>query len=137
MNHYQINAFVKAQKSKSMTQQEIKKLASEIIGDGQSPNQWFVTTGPYIRVLSADGYGYETEELEGFKDTEATFGPFDTYEDAVECFEDQCLDVGYGIGEAFIEDRQCGLVREKFLTKKLVVEYVEDEHDDSARFYKK
>ena len=31
-----------------MTQQEIQKMATEIIGDGQSPNKWFVTQSPYI-----------------------------------------------------------------------------------------
>jgi hypothetical protein len=35
-----------------------------------------------------------------------------------------------------IEDRQCGVVREKWLTKRMVVEYEEEELDDSKLFYK-
>lgn len=120
-----------------MTQQEIKKMASEIVGDGQSPNKWFVTAGPYILVTQSD-YSYsEFELIDGFDDSNVnTYGPFDTYEEAVECYEDQELYVDAGVGQVFIEDRQCGTVREKWLTKKMVVEYVEDEVDDSKLFYK-
>jgi len=34
-----------------MTQSEIKALASEIIGDGQLPNKFFVTTGPWVTIV--------------------------------------------------------------------------------------
>ncbi|NBQ48942.1 MAG: hypothetical protein EBU33_10905 [Sphingobacteriia bacterium] len=116
-----------------MTQAEVKKLASEIIGDGQTPNQWFVTLSPYIRVENED----DCALIEGYNEKDAyTHGPFDNYEDAVDCLDDQELDIKYGVGSVSIEDRQCGTVYEKWLTKKVKVVYEEDSHDDSRLFYK-
>jgi len=118
-----------------MTQAEVKKLASEIIGDGQTPNQWFVTTSAYIRNINN---GNEQELIEGYseKDT-CTYGPFNDFEDAVDCLDDQELSVKHGVGQVCIEDRMCGTVTEKWLTKKVTVIYEEDMYDDSHRFYKK
>jgi hypothetical protein len=119
-----------------MTQQEIKKLASEMIGDDGTPNMWFVTAGPYIAVeedASIHGEGMSYELIDGYEknsDT-CTYGPFNTYEDAVECYDEQELCVDNGVGQVMIEDRQCGVVKEKWLVKKTVVQYVEDEYDDS------
>jgi len=119
-----------------MTQAEVKKLASEIIGDGQTPNKWFVTTSPYIKIPNTD-FGYHDAMIEGYTDNDIyTYGPFDNYEDAVDCLDEQSLDVEYGVGSVCIEDRQCGTVYEKWLTKRVQVVYEEDSHDDSRLFYK-
>lgn len=124
-----------------MTQQEIKELARNMVGDGGTPNKWFVTTTPYIAVevdSSTRGEAHSFELIDGYdKDKDAcTYGPFDTYEDAVDCYDAESLDVDAGVGQVLIEDRECGTVREKWLTKTMVVEYVEDEVDDSKLFYK-
>lgn len=124
-----------------MTQQEIKEMARNMVGDGGTPNKWFVTVGPYIAVeldSSMRGEGHEFVLIEGYdKDKDVyTYGPFDTYQEAVDCYDDNSLDDSYGIGQAFIEDRQCGMVKEKWLTKRMVVEYEENEIDDSKLFYK-
>ena len=119
-----------------MTQAEIKKLASEIVGDGQTPNQWFVTVSPYVMVKDEFGDN-EYELIEGYSDNDTCMhGPFENYEDAVDCLDDQGLDVEYGVGSVSIEDRQCGTVYEKWLTKKVKVVYDEDSRDDSRLFYK-
>ena len=119
-----------------MTQQEIKEMAKEMVGDGGTPNKWFVTVGPYHRSNTED-YDWEFELLEGFTDRDVyTHGPFDTYEEALDCYDAETLYADLGVGQVFIEDRQCGTVREKWLTKKVVVEYEEDEVDDSKLFYK-
>lgn len=119
-----------------MTQQEIKELAKNIVGDGGTPNKWFVTTGPYYRPGISDP-DWNFELIKGFSDDDVmTYGPFDTYEDAADCYEAETLYMDAGIGHAFIEDRQCGVVREKWLTKRVVVEYEEEEQDDSHYFYK-
>jgi hypothetical protein len=115
-----------------MTQAEMKKLASEIVGDGQTPNQWFVTTSPYIKTMDGDD-----ELLEDGVESDAyTYGPFESYEEAVDCYDEQSLDPRYGVGSVMIEDRHCGTVTEKWLTKKVKVIYEEDSHDDSRLFYK-
>lgn len=119
-----------------MTQQEIKAMAREMVGDGGTPNKWFVTTGPYYRPNISDP-DWEFELIPGFTEKDAyTQGPFDTYEDAVACYDAESLYMDNGVGQVFIEDRQCGQVKEKWLTKRVVVEYEEDEVDDSKYFYK-
>ena len=122
-----------------MTQEQIKEMARETVGDGGTPNKWFVTYGPHVRVLNEDdSFVGDYELIEGYDENEDvfTYGPFDTYEEAVECYDEQELYPGIGIGQVMIEDRQCGVVREKWLTKRMVVEYEEEELDDSKLFYK-
>ena len=114
-----------------------KQLAREMVGDGQTPNMWFVTYGPHIAVHDGD-YGYDFELIEGYDeniDTE-TFGPFTSYEGALRAYNKIELSFDYGVGQAFIEDRECGTVTEKWLYKRVRTEYVEDEYDNSKRFYK-
>ena len=38
-----------------MTQAEKKLLATQIVGDGQSPNRFFVTTSPYVTIVDEFG----------------------------------------------------------------------------------
>ena len=114
-----------------------KQLAREMVGDGQSPNLWFVTYGPYIAVHDGD-MSYDFELIEGYdaeKDT-YTFGPFASYEDALKEYDEIELSFDYGVGQAFIEDRECGTVTEKWLYKKVKVVYEQHEYDNSKRFYK-
>jgi hypothetical protein len=120
-----------------MTQKEIKAMAKEIVGDGQTPNLWFVTYGPYIAVHDGD-MSYDFELIEGRDGNTDTFtqGPFTSYEEALEAYDEIELSFDYGIGQAFIEDRECGTVTEKWLHKKVRTEYIQDEYDNSKRFYK-
>lgn len=119
-----------------MTQAEVKKLASEIIGDGETPNKWFVTTSPYIRYHVGD-WEMGSKLLEDFSDKDIyTYGPFDSFEEAIDCYDENSLDADCGVGSVSIEDREIGTVREKWLVEKTVITYSEDEHDDS-NFYSK
>lgn len=121
-----------------MTQKEIKQLASEVVGDGKSPNMFFVTAGPYIRVTDEFG-DFDTELMDGFDDTHSeTFGPFNTLEDAEKVYDDIELDIYSGTCEVFIEDRKTGTIKEKYLTKIIRTEYQFNETDDTKYFgYKK
>ena len=123
---------------KSMTQNEqAKQMAKEIVGDGQTPNLWFVTYGPYIAVH--DGYNsYDFQLIEGRDENTDTYtqGPFVSYEDALKCYDEIELSFDYGVGQAFIEDRECGTVTEKWLHKRVRTEYIENEYDNSKRYYK-
>lgn len=118
-----------------LTQQDIKTLASDIIGDGDDKNIWFVTESSHVLVNTNGDCNYET--LQGYEDGNATtYGPFLTYKSACEAYNNIELDAEYGIGQVTIEDRQIGTVKEKFLRKQVVTKFVEDEHDDSS-FYGK
>jgi hypothetical protein len=113
-----------------------KEMAREMVGDGQTPNMWFVTIGPYYHVRH-DFDNSEFELLDGYTDSDSeTFGPFLSYEAARTCYDLQDLDYQMGVGQVFIEDRECGQVTEKFLEKRVVVDYSYVEHDDSKLFYK-
>jgi hypothetical protein len=117
--------------------EQAKQMAKEIVGDGQTPNLWFVTYGPYIAVHDGD-MSYDFELIEGYDESKDTYteGPFTSYEEALKAYDEIELSFDYGVGQAFIEDRECGTVTEKWLYKKVRTEYVEDEYDNSKRFYK-
>jgi hypothetical protein len=111
-----------------------KDLATEIIGDGKSPNVWFVTQSPYYMKYK-DGYG-ESFLLDGFDASEYSvmFGPFFSYKDACAQYDEIELEAYDGVGTVTIEDRKIGVVKEKFLEERITVDYSYNEIDDS-KFY--
>lgn len=117
-----------------MTQQEVKKLASEIIGDGQLPNKFFVTESPNI--LVTDEFGDKDYEiLPGYEEEPSyTFGPFNTLEEALVAYDDADLDIYEGVGSVVIEDRLTGQIKEKTLEKIVRTDYSYVEYDDTKRF---
>jgi hypothetical protein len=119
---------------KTTTAKLAKDLASEIIGDGKSPNVWFVTQSPYYMKYK-DGYG-ESFLLDGFDaaDYSVMFGPFYSYKDACAQYDEIELEAYDGVGTVTIEDRKIGVVKEKFLEERITVDYSYNEIDDS-KFY--
>ncbi len=110
-----------------------KDLAMNIIGDGKSPNVWFVTQSAYYMKYQ-DGYG-ESFLLQGYDESYSVMhGPFFTYKDACAMYDEIDLEPYDGIGTVTIEDRQIGVVKEKFLEEKITVDYNYNEVDDS-KFY--
>jgi len=121
---------------KTTTAKLVKDLASEIIGDGKSPNVWFVTQSPYYMKYK-DGYG-ESFLLDGFDaaDYSVMFGPFFSYKAACDQYDEIELEAYDGVGTVTIEDRVIGVVKEKFLEERITVDYSYNEIDDS-KFYNK
>jgi hypothetical protein len=122
---------------KTATAKLAKDLASEIIGDGKSPNVWFVTQSAYYMKYK-DGYG-ESFILDGYDAPEEynkMYGPFFTYSDACAKYDEIELDHYDGVGTVTIEDRKIGVVKEKFLEERITVDYSYNEVDDS-KFYNK
>ena len=87
-----------------MTQAEKKLLATQIVGDGQSPNRFFVTTSPYVIVVDEFG-DYDSEMLKGFSEDDVWTEVFDTYEEANEHYNRIELDHYHGICQIMLEDR--------------------------------
>lgn len=117
-----------------MTQQEVKKLASEIIGDGQLPNKFFVTESPNILITNEFG-DKDYEILPGYEEEPSyTFGPFNTLEEALAAYDDADLDIYEGIGSVVIEDRLTGQIKEKTIEKIIRTDYSYVEFDDTKRF---
>jgi hypothetical protein len=106
-----------------MTQSEIKTLASEIIGDGQLPNKFFVTTSPFVINVGEDG-DREFEELEGYNQDDSVTVVFDSYKEASDYFDTIELDVSNGVSSVSIEDRLYGILKEHILEKVIKVDYV-------------
>jgi len=120
-----------------MTNQEAQKLARELVGDGQDPNMFFVTSGPYY--YEVDEFG-DTESIliDGYNHNDTNTKVFDTLEEAEEYYDTVDLDIYEGIGQVMIEDRKTGVIKEKTLEKMVRIEYSFREHDDTKRFgYKK
>ena len=119
---------------KTATAKLAKDLATEIIGDGKSPNVWFVTQSPYFMKYK-DGYG-ESFLLDGYDGAEYSvmFGPFFTYKDACAQYDEIELEAYDGVGTVTIEDRKIGVVKEKFLEERITIDYAYNEVDDS-KFY--
>jgi hypothetical protein len=119
---------------KNATAKLAKDLASEIIGDGKSPNVWFVTQSPYYMKYK-DGYG-ESFLLDGFDaaDYSVMFGPFFSYKAACDQYDEIELEAYDGVGTVTIEDRKIGVVKEKFLEERITVDYSYNEIDES-KFY--
>jgi hypothetical protein len=121
---------------KTTTAKLAKDLAMNIIGDGKSPNVWFVTQSPYFMKYK-DGYG-ESFLLDGFDAAEYSvmFGPFFSYKDACAQYDEIELEAYDGVGTVTIEDRVIGVVKEKFLEERITVDYSYNEIDES-KFYNK
>ena len=118
---------------KTTTAKLAKDLATNIIGDGKSPNVWFVTQSPYFMKYK-DGYG-ESFLLEDHDASESEmYGPFFSYKDACAKYDEIDLEPYDGVGTVMIEDRKIGTVKEKFLEERITVDYSYNEVDDS-KFY--
>lgn len=116
-----------------LVEKQIKQLATEIVGDGKSPNKFFVTSGPYY--FEVDEYGdREAVLLDGFTDNHVETTIFDTLEDAEKYYNDIELDIYDGVGQVMIEDRMTGAIKEKTLEKVVRVEYSMIEVDDTKLF---
>jgi hypothetical protein len=116
-----------------MTQAQKRELASEIIGDGQLPNKFFVTTGPWVTVV--DEYGErESEMLDGFSDIDTWTEVFDTYEEANKHFQNIELDIYDGTAQVLLEDRLTGVIKQVSLEKVMRVDYVQTGHSEAKYF---
>jgi viroplasmin and RNaseH domain-containing protein len=114
-----------------MTQQEIRELARDTIGDRQEPNHFFVTTSPWITVTGAEDAsdiidGYSVEDYETLM--------FDSYEQAKAYYDNTYPDADCGIGTVLLEDRKTGIIAEKRLEKVVRIDYSYTEYDDSKLF---
>jgi hypothetical protein len=116
-----------------MTPAEKKALATKMVGDGQLPNKFFVTTGPWITVYEDFGQ-VDQEILDGYEVGDTETEVFDTYEEAKEYFEGIELDHYSGVGQVLLEDRLTGVIIERSLEKIISVDYSQREFNDAKQF---
>jgi len=116
-----------------MTQAEIKALATEIIGDGQMPNKFFVTTSPWVTIVDEFG-DQESELLDGYTADDTWTQVFDTYEEANDHFQRIDLDIYDGTAQVCIEDRLTGQIKEISLQKVIKVDYIQTGNSDAKLF---
>lgn len=107
-----------------MTQKEIQTLATEIVGDGQEPNKFFVSINAYF--INGENEGFDL--LKGFQDKDSSVYVFNTLEEAEACYDDNELSPDYGIGTVTIEDRLVGTVKEKQLELYMKPTWFNREH---------
>jgi hypothetical protein len=107
-----------------MTQTEIQKLATEIIGDGQQPNKFFVSINAYF--INGEDEGFDL--LERFSDKDSSIYVFDTLEEAQACYDNNELTPECGVGTVTIEDRLIGTLKEKQLELYMKPTWINREH---------
>ena len=116
-----------------MTQLEKQALACEMVGDGQLPNKFFVTTSP--RILEVHDFGELNHALlDGFSEEDSETEVFETYEEAKQYFESLELDHYAGVGQILLEDRLTGIIIERSLEKIISVDYTQREFNDAKQF---
>lgn len=95
-----------------MNKKEIQDLATQIVGDGKTPNKYFVSISPYYLDLPNGGYVL----MEGY-DEQKNFlvEMFDTQEEAQDFYDKQDLSDENGVGIVTMEDRLLGTIKEKTL----------------------
>ena len=116
-----------------MTQAEKKALAREIVGDGKTPNKFFVTTGPWVTIVDEFG-DWTSELLDGSTEDDTISEVFDTYEDASEYFDRIELDIYDGTAQVVLEDRLTGVIKEVSLKKVVKVDYVQTGQNYAKQF---
>lgn len=121
----------------TQTKTDVKALASQVIGDGGAPNMFFVTTYPDVYVVDEFGDG-NSETVDWLKEEHHkyvhTYGPFHSYSEAQNAYDELELDIYTGVCTVVMEDRQTGTIKEKFLRKVVKVDYHFAEHDDAKYF---
>lgn len=99
----------------------IKELATKIVGDGKSPNKWFVTVAYGWYVPLPKDEGEEPEMIQADNALESTTLLFTRKQDAMDFFhavkirEDLTEVKGNDISQVIVEDRKNGTVCEKHL----------------------
>lgn len=114
------------------SQAAIRDMMISYIGDGQSPNMFFVTVSPYVRYKDGD-WGYNYKLADGATDEDFTYyGPFMDYATARKEFDEVDL---YGTeASVTLEDRLTGTIAERYLEEVVTIEYSESCDDDAKRF---
>lgn len=120
-----------------MTQEEIKMMASEMVGDGETPNKFFVTVSSKYNIVFND-QGMQYEELKDHtpseRQEETTTKVFDEFDDAIKYYEEVELSIDDNATQVMLEDRLTGMIAERYLSKKIRIDYVEDGYDDTYQF---
>lgn len=120
---------------------EASELAKKTVGDGEEPNHFFVTA-------SNDYYYYNEEnELTTYSDSPKnapvkvedhieteTFGPYNTFKDAMKKADDLDLSETTGPRYVMIEDRKTGQIYEKFLKAEQKIVWSDETNDDTKRY---
>jgi hypothetical protein len=116
-----------------MTKAAIKVFASKVIGDGQMPNKFFVTTSPWINIVDEFG-DIQFELLDGYTENDTQIQVFDTYEEANDHFQRIELDIYDGTAQVCIEDRLTGQIKQISLQKVIKVDYIQTGNSDAKLF---
>lgn len=120
---------------------EVLKMARELVGDGQEPNMYFITTSNDYRFNNLDEEMYDYYFNDPNKapvkiENEIishTYGPEDSLKKALDFAEKIQLDENIGPRRVIIEDRKIGLIYESVLTAELKVVWKKEIIDDPRK----
>lgn len=118
---------------------EAAEKAKQMVGDGGEPNYFFVTTSNdyqfYDKVENEITYYFNDPKkapvkIEDHIETE-TFGPFETFKEAMKKADKIDLSESVGPRRIIIEDRKSGTIYERAMEAKVTIVWSEEVKDDS------
>lgn len=120
---------------------EVAALAKKVVGDGEEPNQFFVTVSNDYMYLNdenelvyySDSFKKAPVKAEDHIEVE-TFGPYDNSKEAKKKAEEIDLSETTGPRMVIIEDRKTGQIYERFLKAEKKIVWSDELNDDMQRF---
>jgi len=106
------------------TELTVKQLATKIVGDGKSPNKYFVTIAyGWYKPKESDNVGIEMKQADNSLDSVTVL--FTSRADAEQFYDNvpmyaASIDkvTGETIGQIILEDRKNGTIKEKFIAER-------------------
>jgi hypothetical protein len=114
-----------------------ERAASQMVGDGQLPNRYFVTAATDYYVEGAEGRDWASQHRRDVADRmeSQTWGPFETYREARETFD--AIDLAEPSARhrqvwttKIIEDRLSGELAEQTMSEYMRPRYEAEFHED-------
>lgn len=114
------------------SQEALRDMVRTYVGDGGTPNMFFITLSPHVRIYNQFG-DWDYELADGANHDDFThYGPYMDYATARKAFDEVEL---YGTETSvMLEDRKTGTIVERSLEKVIVTEYHETCYDDAKRY---
>ena len=120
---------------------EIHDMAAEMVGDNKEPNLFFVSASNDYGFLDEDGNlvfysdAYKKAPVKIEKEIRVeTFGPFETFKDAMKKADELDLNETVGPRHVTIEDRKTGQIYEKFLKAEKKIIWGDELNDETKTY---
>lgn len=113
--------------------EQAAKNAREMVGDGKTPNMFWVTVSNDYMIDTEEGIDYASSHGDESYKAAKTIGEYTDIKDALNAADEVILNENDGPRYLMIEDRQYGTVYERYLHKQIKTIWEEEVNDDTRR----